>query len=413
MAAPDDVSALLHLVAEFPPEVRTDPHPYYHQLRALAPIATSVVDENTALLSRFADCEAVLRDTRWSSNPAHRTAPLPVEAIDFRGAQSDAGASVLLFLDPPDHTRLRKLVNKAFTPRTVERLRPRVRAIVDGILDEAAERGELDIVADLGFMLPVTVICELMGVPVEDHHLFGPWSSDASRMLDGMLDEETAMRGIGAFMQIISYFNDLYADRRANPRDDMLTALVQAEEAGDRLTEEELRSMTVLLFIAGHETTMNLIGNGMRALLDNPDQLARLRDDPTLIGSAVEELLRYDGPVHVTARVATEALEVGGHSFAAGDQVLLLLAAANRDPDHFPHPDRLDVGRSDGPHLTFSHGIHYCLGASLARLEGQIAIDALVQRFPGMERITDPIQYRDHFVLRGLRELRVATPVAG
>jgi len=401
---------LLDIFGSFTPEVRSNPHPVYHRLRAEAPIAHSAINDDSWVLTRYADCEAVLRDTRWSSNPKHRTAPPPGPGgtVDFRSATSETGANVLLFLDPPDHTRLRKLVNKAFTPRTVERLRPRIAEVVDGILDTAAERGELDIVADLGFMLPVTVICELMGVPVDDHHLFGPWSSDATRMLDGVLDEDTAMKGINAFMQIIGYFNDLYEDRRRNPRDDLLTALVQAEEEGDRLTEEELRSMTVLIFIAGHETTMNLIGNGMKALLEQRDQFDRLRHDPGLAPTAIEELLRYDGPVHITGRIASEPLEIGGRQFAPGEQVALLLAAANRDPAQFPDPDRLDITRANGPHLTFSHGIHYCLGASLARLEGQIAIPSLVQRFPNMAVISDPVEYRDHFVLRGLRELRVA-----
>ncbi len=407
MAAEGELE-LLDVFANFDDDTRTDPHPLYHRLRATAPVAHSPTFDDSYLLTRFADCEAVLRDTRWSSNPVHRRAPRGDEAPDFRESAASSGANVLLFLDPPDHTRLRKLVNKAFTPRTVERLRPRVQEIVDVLLDEAEERGELDIVADFGFMVPVTVICELMGVPVEDHHLFGPWSSAASRLLDGMVDEETMMAGVGAFMQIINYFNDIYEERRRHPGDDLITALVQAEEEGDRLTEEELRSMTVLLFIAGHETTTNLIGNGMKALLEHRDQFERLHADPSLAPSAVEELLRYDGPVHITARIATTDLEVGGHRFEQGQSAALLLAAANRDPAHFPDPDRLDIGRDDGPHLAFSYGIHYCLGASLARLEGQIAIGTLVRRFPDMELLTDPVRYRDHFVLRGLRELRVS-----
>lgn len=390
------------------PAVRANPYPLYRTMRASSPVWPSTVEPDTYILTRFADCETVLRDPRWSSNPSHRPV-VPGEESDLRTSLSATGAHVLLFLDPPDHTRLRKLVSKAFTPRTVERLRGRVQEVVDGILDEAAERGEIDVVADLGYIVPVTVICEMLGVPVSDHALFGPWSSDATRMLDGILDEETTMRGLSAMMQIIAYLNPLIEDHRANPRDDLLSAMIAAEEEADRLTEDELRTNALLLFVAGHETTMNLIGNGTNALLQNPDQLRRLHDDPSLTQSAVEELLRFDGPVHVTGRVATEdGLEVGGRVFRKGEQTITLLAAANRDPARFDHPDELDVGRNDSHHLAFSHGMHYCLGAALARLEGQVAIGSLVQRFPEMELQTDPVEYREHFVLRGLKELRVS-----
>lgn len=390
------------------PAVRANPYPIYRQLRETAPIYASPVEERAWTLTRFADCEAVLRDPRWSSNPTHRPI-VPGEQIDMRTGMSYAGVNILLFIDPPDHTRLRKLVSKAFTPRTVERLRPHIQEIVDGLLDDAAERGGLDVVADLGYVVPVTVICELLGVPVEDRALFGPWSSDATRLLDGVLDDETTSRGMTGVMQIIQYMNGLIDDHRSSPRDDLLSALIAAEDEGDRLTEDELRTTALLLFVAGHETTMNLIGNGMNALLSNRDQFDRLHDDPSLIVSAVEELLRFDGPVHGTGRVATvDGLEVGGQTFQRGDQMFTLLAAANRDPERFDDPDRLDIGRNDSHHLAFSYGIHYCLGAALARVEGQVAIGSLVSRFPNMERITDPVLYRDHFVLRGLNELRVS-----
>ena len=388
------------------PVVRANPYPYYDRMRAEAPFWPSMVEDNTVILTRFADCETVLRDPRWSSNPIHRPSPDGAE-LDVRESMSAMGSHILLFIDPPDHTRLRKLMSKAFTPRTVEKLRPRVQEIVDEILDVAAEKGEIDVVSELGYLVPVTVICEMLGVPVEDRDLFGPWSSDASRMLDGVLDEETTMRGLAGAMQIINYLNGLIEDHRAHPRDDLLSALIAAEEEGDRLTEDELRINSLLLFVAGHETTMNLIGNGVNALLANPDQLARLRDDPSLIVSAVEEFLRFDGPVHVTARAATEdGLVVGDRTFNRGDEVVTLLAAANRDPARFDHPDQLDIGRDDSHHLAFSFGIHFCLGAALARLEGQVAIGSLIERFPNLELLTAPVEYRDHFVLRGLKELR-------
>ncbi len=388
------------------PEHRANPHPTYHWLRTNQPVLPSLVDDEGYILTRFADCEAVLRDPRWSSNPTHR--PMPEGEMDVRTSMSFMGSNVLLFIDPPDHTRLRKLVSKAFTPRTVEALRPRVQQIVDGLLDDAAERGGLDVVADLGYVVPVTVICEMLGVPVADRDMFGPWSSDASRLLDGGLDEETTMKGLMGAGCIINYLGELIEERRGDPRDDLLSALIAAEEEGDRLTEEELRINTLLLFVAGHETTMNLIGNGTYALLQNPDQLQLLHDDPSLAPSAVEELLRFDGPVHLTGRIATDDVEVNGHLFRQGEQVVTLVAAANRDPERFPDPDRLDIRRNDGAHLAFSYGIHYCLGAALARLEGQVTIGSLARRFPNMEIVTEPVEYREHVVLRGLRELRVS-----
>jgi cytochrome P450 len=388
------------------PEHRADPHPLYRAMRAASPVLPSTFEERTFVLTGFAECEAILRDPRWSSNPKHRTT---VDSdVDVRTAMAFSDANILLFIDPPDHTRIRKLMSRAFTPRSVEQLRPKVQAIVDELLDGVAERGSVEIVSEIGYTVPVTVICEMLGVPVADRDRFGPWSSDASRLLDGVLDEETTNQGLLGAMQIIGYLGELIAERRAEPRDDLLSALVHAEDDGVGLTEEELRLNTLLLFVAGHETTMNLIGNGMHALLRNPDQLERLRADPSLIGTAVEELLRYDGPVHISSRIATTDVEVNGHPFRAGDQALTILAAANRDPARYTDPDRLDIGRDEGPHLTFSYGIHYCLGAALARLEGQVVINSLVQRFADLTILTDPVTYRDHFVLRGLKELRVS-----
>jgi cytochrome P450 len=312
----------------------------------------------------------------------------------------------MLMMDPPDHTRLRKLVSKAFTPRTVERLRPHVAELVQEMLDDVDPAG-FDLIAGLGYPLPVTVICELLGIPVEDRHLFGPWSSDASRMLDADLDQATIQRGLMAFMQLVNYLNGIFEERRAAPRDDLLSALLAAEEEGDRLSEEELRSTVVLLFVAGHETTMNLIGNGTVAMLRQRREWERLVADPSLAPGAVEESLRFDGPVHVTARAATVPSTVGDVQVEPGQGVVTLLAAANRDPERFPDPDRFDVTRPDNQHLTFSHGIHYCLGAALARLEGQEVFKALVQRFPTLDLVEEPV-HREHFVLRGYQAVHVA-----
>jgi cytochrome P450 len=390
------------------PEFRFNPHPFYRELREEHPIRM-YEGLGEYLLTRWDDCERVLRDPRFSSNNSHRVWPEGMESTS-RLAQSagDPDVKTLLFLDPPDHTRIRGLVSKAFTPRTVERLRPHITDICNQVLDEAADRGSLEIVGDLGYQVPVTVLCELLGIPLADRHMFGPLSSDASRLLDGdSLSDEQFNAGLVAVMELLSYLNDLFDERRANPGDDLISALIAVEEEGDRLDDVELRSIVLLLFIAGHETTMNLIGNGMWALLQHPDQLQLLRNDPSLIGSAVEEMLRFDGPVHLTGRVATEDLEVGGQTVRKGEQVITLLAAANRDPARFPDPERFDITREDNRHLTFSHGIHYCLGAALARVEGQVAIGSLVERFPAIEPLETP-SYRGHFILRGLSSLEVS-----
>ena len=389
------------------PEHQAQPHVLYHRLRQEAPVLF-VPEWDEFVLTRHADCEAVLRDQRFSSNPSHRRLEIPIDEQDVRTQLSSTDMNVLLFIDPPDHTRIRRLVSSAFTPRRVEQMRADIQVIVDGLLDEAAAKGELDVVLDLGYQVPVTVICQMLGVPKEDRGLFHEWSSGATRLLDGVIPEEELGPALGGAMSIINYLNGIIDERRKAPGDDLLSALIAAEEEGEKLTEEELRSTTLLLFVAGHETTMNLIGNGVNALLRHPGELARLRDDPGLITSAVEELLRFDGPVHLTGRTATEDVQVDGVVVEKGQAVVTILAAANRDEAEFPDPDRLDLGRQPNHHLTFSHGIHHCLGAALARVEGQVAISSLVARFPEMELMTDDVRYRDHFVLRGLEELRVS-----
>ncbi len=396
-------------VSSLDPVFRADPHPAYHTLRTISPVL-SVPDLGETLITGHAEALAVLRDPRFSTNGDHRRWPGGEPPPEVRLFSGGSGPSVLLFLDPPDHTRIRKLVSKAFTPRRVEQLRQRVAAVVDGVLDNAERDGGFDVVADLGYTVPVTVICEMMGVPTEDRHLFAGWSADASRILDGFsLTADEMNRALAASAQLVQYFAQLFPERRANPGDDLISALLEAEADGDRLSEVELFSTTLLLFIAGHETTQNLIGNGTWDLLCHPDQLQLLHDDPSLAPSAVEELLRHDGPVHVTARIPTEDVEIAGHSYGAGEQLVVLLAAANRDPRRFEDPDRLDIRRPDNQHLTFSQGMHFCLGASLARLEGAVAIARLAERFGDRMTVeTDPVVRRGHFVLRGLEELRVS-----
>jgi cytochrome P450 len=392
----------------FSAENRRDPHPLYHRLRTEQPVALAP-EFNEYVLTRWADCEAILRDPKWSSSPEHRPAPAD-GGPNISEEMGQVGMKTMLFLDPPDHTRLRRLVSKAFTPRRIEQLREHVTEIMDGLLADVKPGEPFDVISTFAYPLPLIVICELMGVPVEDRDQFEGWSSDATRLLDGDIDEETFNKGVIAAMYFLNYFNGLFEQRRAEPKDDLLSGLLAVEESGDVLTEEELRSIVLLLFLAGHETTVNLIGNGLFALLQHRDQWDRLCADPEgLKASAVEELLRFDGPVHVTGRVATEDVVVNGRPFPQQSQVGLILAAANRDPERFPDPDRLDIGREDNQHLTFSHGIHYCLGAALARLEGQVVFSTLAQRYPDIELAVpvDEIEYRDHFVLRGLKALPV------
>ena len=313
----------------------------------------------------------------------------------------------MLFKNPPDHTRLRGLVHKAFTPRRVEQMRSQIQAITDGLLDRVQAAGRADLIAELAYPLPVTVIAAMLGVPAEDHAQFHAWSDALAHSLDLTEDPEVYTRASRAAVALTAYLRTIIEQRRRQPQDDLLSALILAEEGGGRLSEDELYATVTLLLVAGHETTVNLIGNGVLALLRHPDQLRRLRDEPGLIRTAVEELLRYDSPVQATSRVARADLEIGGHTIRAGQQVSFLLGAANHDPARFADPTRLDLSRDPNPHLAFGSGIHYCLGAPLARLEGQIAINTLVQRLPGLALAPERPEHRDNYVLRGLRRLRV------
>lgn len=392
------------------PEFQANPYPYYDLLRQFAPI---YYWENWGFwfLSRYEDCVAALRDPRlgreilkvmtpeelgWTAEPEENVRPL----IEMQRGW-------MLLKDPPDHTRLRTLVHKAFTPRMIERLRDSVQSLTDSLLDEAQEKGEMDIIDDLAFPVPVTVIAELLGVPASDRETFRRWSRDLAHTLELTDVQEVYITGSKATVEFAAYFRELAEERRRSPREDLLSALVAVEAEGDRLTEDELIAMCILLLIAGHETTVNLIGNGTLALLRNPDQFTRLQQDPTLIKSTVEELLRYDSPVQLTVRWVLEDMELNGHKLRKGQQVATLFGSANRDPERFANPDQLDIGREDNHHLAFGNGIHFCLGAPLARLEGQIVIGTLAHRFPNMQLTTDQPPYRNTYVLRGLQHLPV------
>ena len=405
MAVTDLAAALAEANLSSPmlPENRGDPYRIYRFIRDREPVHHA--PDGSWVLTRYDHSAALLRDPRFSTNPALLTTGPDLDAMS---PVRHVGSSLMMFLDPPDHTRLRSLVSQAFTPRMVESLRPRIQSLVDELLDAVVETGEMDVLEDFAYPLPTVVICELLGVPAEDRDKFKGWSADASRLLDGYLDQAAMDKGMVAGMYLFQYFTDLVEARRSEPRSDLLSALLAAETAGDKLTHAELLSTATLLFIAGFETTMNLVGNGTLALLRNPGEMDRLRDDPGLVRPGVEELMRYDGPVHITARIATTDVEIGGERIRPGEQVVVSLAAANRDPEQFPDPDRLDVSRSPNRHLALGGGPHFCLGAALARIEGQAAFGALLRRFPHLELATEEPTYRDHFVIRGLTDLKVA-----
>jgi len=385
------------------PAVLSDPYPLFHRLRTEDPVHWEADLEFWAL-TRYADALYALREDSLLSSAIHDS-PRP-------GGVGLSSARWFVFLDPPRHTRLRALVHSAFTPQVVEGLRARIQAIVDELLDRAAEAGRLDLIADLGFPLPAIVIAELLGVPAEDRAQFRAWSADLAaagglvRMAADGAERLSRARAGGAALN--AYFRDIIRERRRAPRDDLVSRLTGVQSAEGTLSEEELVDTCALLLFAGHETTTNLIGNGMLALLRHPDELSRLRAAPSLIGPAVEELLRYDSPVQMRVRVARETVEIGGRRIAKGQRVLILVGAANRDPARFPDPDRLDIARPDNRHLAFGHGIHFCTGAPLARLEGAIAIRRLLRRFPRLELTTDQLAWRETLTLRALNALPVS-----
>jgi cytochrome P450 len=387
------------------PDFIADPYPFYRRLREADPMHVTPLGFRVA--SRHADVAAILRDKRFGKDfigrMTRRSGPEILNEPVYRSM-----SHWMLQLDPPDHGRLRSLVVRAFTARRVEDMRPRIAQIVDEIIDRVEPQGHMDLIADFAFRLPVTVICDMLGIPEEHREVFFAGSRTGGRLLDlaplsrAEIDEQNSYN-----LAMAAYFHRLFELRRREPGNDLTTHLVQAEEDGNTLTNEELTANVILLFGAGHETTVNLIGNGLLALYRNPDQLHLLKSDLSLMVDAIEELLRYDSSVQVTGRTTLEYVEeIGGISLEKGQSVICLLGSANRDPEVYPDPDRLDISRRDVRPFSFGGGIHYCVGAQLARIEAEIAIATLLRRLPNLrlEDIENP-DWRQTFVLRGLNKL--------
>lgn len=384
------------------PEFLSDPYPVYHHIREIDPVFWMPHTGPTGgmwLVTRYADVAAVLKDARLSKDVSRIAPADELTPLDH----------AMLGKDPPDHTRLRSLAAQAFTPKRIADLEPRIADIVDDLLAPVRANGTLDFIAEFALPLPIIVIAELLGVPPEDRNTFRSWSNDIVRGADAVQgSEENARKGQEASIALAGYFRDLIQERRRDPRRDLISGLIEARDAQDRLNETELLGTCILLLIAGHETTVNLLGNGLLALLRHPDQRTRLQRRPEHIPAAVEEMLRFDSPVQrATFRIATETTAIGGKPIKAGQQVSAVIGAANRDPTQFPDPDRFDVTREPNRHLAFGLGIHFCLGAPLARTEARIAFSRIFEKLPNIQLAVAEPAWNANTFLRGLKSLAV------
>ncbi len=406
--SPDD--AVINIF--FSPEGLDDPTPYYRHLRETAPVHHSAT--GAVFLTRFADCNEILRDNRWGKSNRGGNSLIPTtdpEVLAFRQKQlerqiAEKRATSMLFLNPPHHTRQRSLVSRAFTPRRVEQLRDQIGVLADRIVGDFVRTGGGDLLEGIGFPLPVAVIGTMVGVPEADWPKFRKLITASAAGIEpaATLDELLAAEESQA--EVVAYFKALVDKRRAKPCDDLLSDLIAVEEAGDSLSEGEIIAVSMLLFAAGFETTTNLIGNGMGALLGNPDEQQKLWADPALLPSAVDEMLRWDSPVQLDVRTALEPAELLGEPVDAGTRVVTLLGAANRDPDQFTDPDRFDISRDEGTPMSFASGIHYCLGANLSRAEGQEVFGALINHCASVE-LDGELKRRNRMTLRGFEAMPV------
>jgi unspecific monooxygenase len=390
------------------PAFLADPYPSYADLRGKGRVHFYEPTRQW-LVPHHADVSALLRERRLGRTYQHRfshedfgrTAP-PAEHEPFH-TLNDHG---MLDLEPPDHTRIRRLVSKAFTPRTVEQLKPYVTRLAGELVDQLVQKGGGDLLTDVAEPLPVAVIAEMLGIPEADRAPLRPWSADICGMYELNPPQDVAARAVRASVEFSGYLRELIAERRENPGDDLISGLIAAHDEGDRLTEQEMISTCVLLLNAGHEATVNATVNGWYALFRNPDQLAALRADHTLIPSAIEELMRYDTPLQLFERWVLDDIEIDGTTIPRGAEIAMLFGSANHDPAVFQSPEKLDLAREDNPHISFSAGIHYCIGAPLARIELAASMAALLEKAPGLALAAEP-ERKPNFVIRGLEGLAV------
>jgi cytochrome P450 len=399
---PNQVLSLYHLLD---PEVLANPYPLYHRLRSEDPVHWDPY-LHAWVVTRYADVVTVFQ--HFSADRTPTPERLREMGLSMLTPLAQLMVRQMLFLDPPSHSRVRGLASKAFTPRRVEVLRGHIQEIVDDMLDAVLPTGHMEVLADLGRPLPAIVTEELLGLPISDREQLTRWSTDFAEVLGNFQhNPDHAQRVLKSVNEMVAYFQEAVREHREHPRDDLISAFVTAEVDGDRLTDEEIVANTIVTMVGGQETTTNLIGNGILSLLRNPDQLERLRSDYGLIQLAVEELLRYEAPSQHTARLAPEDVELGGKSIHKRDAVIAVMGAANRDPERFPDPDRLDICRQDNRHVAFAWASHFCFGAPLARLEGQIAFESMLRRMPNLQLAPGPLTWRTNMGLRGLTALNV------
>lgn len=394
--------SLYHLLD---PEVLANPYPLFHRLRSEDPVHWDPY-LHAWVVTRYADVVWVFQ--HFSADRTPTPERLNEMGLSMLTPLAQLMVRQMLFLDPPAHSRVRGLASKAFTPRRVEVLREHIQDIVDGMLDDVAPKGRMEVLADIGRPLPAIVTEELLGLPISDREQLTRWSTDFAEVLGNFQhNPDRAQRVLKSVNEMVAYFQEAVREHRGNLRDDLISAFITAEVDGDRLTDEEIVANTIVTMVGGQETTTNLIGNGILSLLRNPDQLEKLRADYSLIPSAVEELLRYEAPSQHTARLAPNDVELGGKLIHKRDAVIAVMAAANRDPERFPDPDRLDITRQDNRHVAFAWASHFCFGAPLARLEGQITVESILRRMPNLTLEPGPLSWRTNMGLRGLNELNV------
>jgi pimeloyl-[acyl-carrier protein] synthase len=404
---PEKTLSLYHLLD---PEVLANPYPLYRRLRAEDPVHWDPF-LHAWVVTRYADVVHVLYHFSARRTPT----PEQLSAMGLAALNPIAQVMVrqMLFLDPPDHTRLRALASAAFTPRRVERLRSHIQEIMHGLLDGLVSRGQMDLIADFASPAPAIVTAEMLGVPVEDHEQLKEWSADFAEMLGNFQhNPDRFPKVLRSVEEMCSYFRSAMQEQRLHPREGLVSAMMEAEVDGAKLTEDEIIANLIVTMVGGQETTTNLIGNGMLTLLRNPDVMERLRADSSLMPSAVEELLRYESPSQHTARLAPEDVEMAGKNIRKRQAVIAVMGAANRDPGRFPEPDRLDIDRKDNRHVAFGWAAHFCFGAALARMEGQIAFETILRRLPGLMLDTSiPLEWRHNLGLRGLTGLPITFAV--